>query len=155
MEKSNNKENNKTKNRKILSAKNIKNYLNKELISKDVKLNSLTTKNFHIKNKKLIRPSTIFLSKNINNYRYLFDNNNKETIYNAKWVLNLRTFDDIKRKKLKLLGEPHFYQEDLEKYISKKKNKIQRSKSAFDFETFPDLNKYKHFFKINNDNQTL
>ena len=155
MEKTNNKGNNKTKNRKILSAKNIKTYLNKEIFPKDGKINSLTSKNFHLKNKKFLRPSTstTFLSKNINNYRYLFDNNNKETIYNAKWVLNLRTIDDLKKpKKLKFLGEPRFYQEDLEKYISKKKKKIQRSKSAFDFETLPDLNKYKHFFKINNNN---
>ena len=152
MEKANNKEASKNKNRKILSAKNIKAYLNKEIFPKDGKLKSLPTKNFYLKNKKLLRPSTTFLSKNINNYRYLFDNNNKESIYNAKWVLNLRTFDDLKTKKLKLLGEPRFYQEDLEKYILKKKNKIQRSRSAFDFEKFPDLNKYKHFFKINNNN---
>lgn len=152
MEKKNSKEKSKTKNRKILSAKNIKTYLSKETFPKNGKMNSLTTKNINIKNKKLLRPSTTFLSKNINNYRYLFDNNNKETIYNSKWVLNLRTFEDLKIKKLKFLGEPRFYQEDLEKYISKKKNKIQRSKSAFEFETFPDLNKYKHFFKINNNN---
>ena len=152
MKKTNNKDNNKTKNRKILSANNIKNYLSKELNHKDDKLNSLTTKNFHLKNRELIRPSTTFLSTNINNYRYLFDNNNKETIYSAKWVVNLRSFNTFKAKKLKLLGEPHFYQEDLQKYISKKKNKIQRSKSAFDFESFPNLNKYKHFFKINNNN---
>ena len=93
MEKTNNKEASKIKNRKILSAKNIKAYLNKEIFPKDGKLKSLPTKNFYLKNKKLLRPSTTFLSKNINNYRYLFDNKNKEIIYNAKWVLNLRAMD--------------------------------------------------------------
>ena len=135
------------KNRKVLSAKNIKAYINKDMKPLNDKINSLTTKN-----KKILRPSTTFLSKNINNYRYLFDSSNKETIYNTKWVLNLRTFVESKTKKPKIIGEPRFYQEDLEKYISKKKKKIQKSSSVYDFETFPDLNKYKHFFKINNDN---
>ena len=146
MEKIKDKINQKKKTRKVLSAKNIKAYLNKDLKPLNDKINSTA------KNKKIIRPATTFLSKNINNYRYLFDNNNKETIYNTKWVLNLRTFVESKTKKTKTVGEPRFYQEDLEKYISKKKKKIHKSSSVYDIETFPNLNKYKHFFKINNDN---
>ena len=140
------------KNRKVLSAKNIKATLNKEIKLPNRKNGSLTTSNFNIKNKKILRPSTTYLTKNINNYRYLFDNNNKETIYNAKWVLNLRAFEESKTKKSKLIGEPKFYQEDLEKYIKKKTRKIKKSNSVYDFESLPDLSKYKHFFKVNNDN---
>ena len=139
------------KKRKVLSAKNIKAYLNKDMKQFNDKINSLTTKNINQKNKKILRPSTTFLCKNINNYRYLFDNSTKETIYNTKWVLNLRTFEESKTRKQKLVGEPTFYQEDLEKYISKKKKKIQKS-SSYDIENFPELNKYKHFFKVNNNN---
>ena len=53
-----------------------------------------------------------------------------------------------------MVGEPTFYQEDLEKYISKKKKKIQKS-SSYDIENFPELNKYKHFFKVNNNNHGI
>ena len=108
------------KKRKILSAKQIKSYRNNrnELNNK---FNSLTIKNINIKNNKIIRPSTSFFATNINNYRYLFDNNNKETINNAKWVINLRLFDITNKNKKKPLGEPTFYQEDLDKYIKKKK----------------------------------
>ena len=34
----------------------------------------------------------------------------------------------------------------------KKKSKVSKSKSAFNFETLPDLTKFKHFFKNNNNN---
>lgn len=137
--------------RKILSVKQIKSYRNKKNELNN-KINSLTIKNINTKKNKIIRPSSSFYATNINNYRYLFDNNNKETINNAKWVINLRLFDITNKNKKKLLGEPTFYQEDLDKYIKKKKSKVKKSKSAFNFETLPDLTKFKHFFKKNNDN---
>ena len=141
----------KIKKRKILSAKQINSYSKNEFKTIINKINSLATRKNNAKIKEIFRPSTSFLSTNINNFRYLFDNNNKETINNTKWVLNLRLFDDKKIKKKKLLGEPRFYQEDLEKFIRKKTSKLEKSKSTIDFENLPNLNKYKHFFNRNND----
>lgn len=140
--------------RKIASAKQIKSFTNKNIIFKKDKLKPLTENNGKIKIAKIHRPLTSFSSTNINinDYKYLFDCNNKETLYNAKWVLNLRVFDQPKVKKLNNIGEPTFYREDLEKFINKKKRSIQKSKSIYDFETLPYFYKYKHFFKVNNDN---
>ena len=140
----------------IIKNKNILNKKRKVLSARQINLNNSkngkkdsTAKYFYLKNKKILRPSTTS-STNINTYRQLFDNN-KETFYNTKWVLNLRLFED-KKLKIPKLGEPHFYQEDLEKYRQKKKNKIKKSKSLIEIKNFPNLNQYKHFFKINNDN---
>ena len=52
------------KKRKVLSAKNIKAYLHKDMKRLNAKINSLTTKNINQKNKKILRPSTTFLCKN-------------------------------------------------------------------------------------------
>jgi hypothetical protein len=148
----NKKENQPIKRNKLLSAKQIKSYANKELIINNNKRNIMTARNINIKKKEGHRPVTSFLSTNINNYRYLFDNNNKETINNANWVLNLRLLDTVRKNKKQKLAEPTFYKEDLDKYIKKKKGKISKSKSAFNIEDLPDLNKFKHIFKINNNN---
>ena len=141
------------KKRKILSAKQI-NIVNPHSKDKNKpqsgKRASLTAKYFDLKNKKILRPSTTIAPKNINIYRQLFDNN-KETIYYTKWVLNLRLFDD-KKLKIPKIGEPHFYQEDLEKFVKKKKSNIKQSRSLIDIKNFSNLNKYKHFYKINNNN---
>ena len=137
---------------KIFSAKQIKSYSNKDLKNINNKRSSMTIKNIKKKKKEIYRPVTSMLTTNINTYRYLFDNNNKETINNTNWVLNLRLFDTIKKNKKIKLGEPTFYREDLDKYMKKKKGRLNKSKSAVNIDELPDLNKFKQFFKINNDN---
>ena len=65
--------------------------------------------------------------------------------------MNLRIFEDYKKIKKKLLGEPSFYQNDLDKFI-KKRNKLSKSKSSMLFTTLSNISQYKHFFKRFNDN---
>ena len=146
-----NKLNFKNKLEKVFSAKLINSNSKKEKNYLKEKRNALTAKNNN-KNKRLFRPSTTIFSTNINTYRYLFDNNNKETINNSNWVINLRLFDNSKKKKIKGLGEPSFYLEDLNKFIKKKKSKLKKSKSVYDFEKFPDFSKYRHLLKRNDNN---
>ncbi len=70
------------------------------------------------------------------------------------WTLNLRTYKDKTNlnkdlnddKKNKEIGEPSFYLQDLEKY---KKKKINRSKSAYEINTLPQLGKCAFVFKKN------
>jgi hypothetical protein len=106
-----------------------------------------TEKNINPKNKKIIRPSTTCYSPNINAFRFLFDNN-KETINNTKWVLNLRYFEENLNKQISKLGEPNFYQEDSEKYRAKN---LKKSNSQI-IENNPNMNKYKYMFRRNNNN---
>lgn len=114
---------------------------------------SLTTKKASLKDKKLLRPESSKFSANINNYRFLFDVNNKESVDNTKWVLNLRTFEDLKKRNMKLLGEPSFYQNDLEKFLKKRRrNRLVKSKSAFEFNTPSNFSQYKHLFRRNDAN---
>ena len=140
------------KNIKRLNPKNVKLEPNKE-ISDFPQFKSLTTKNAFLKEKKQkLRPESSKFSANVNNYRFLFDITNKESIENTKWVINLRVYENLKKRKKKLLGEPKFYQSDLEKFIKKRRNRLIKSKSVFEFNTLSNFTKYKHFFKKFNDN---
>ena len=133
--------------RKIISARPNKIPATMRINLKRNKISPLTAKN-----KKKLRPfTTLINSTNINNFRFLFDNNNKETIYNTKWVLNLRLYDQIAKRKHKIAGEPGFYQADLEKY-KQRRAPIQKSKSINNIENFSEINKYMHFFRANNNN---
>ena len=137
-----------------------KKYLKRKINTKNMKLDgnkdipdltnfkSSTTKNASIKDKIRIRPESSKFSANVNNYRFLFDINNKESVENTKWVINLRVFEDFKKRKKKLLGEPTFYQNDLDKYMKRRrKNRLIKSKSSFEFNTLSNFTQYKHFFK--------
>ena len=115
------------------------------------KFKSFTAKHYSQKEKKILRPETSNFSGNINNYRFLFDSKNKESSSTTNWVLNLRIFEDYKKIKKRLLGEPSFYQNDLDKFI-KKRNKLTKSKSSMVFTTLSNMSQYKHFFKRFNDN---
>ena len=137
--------------KRIFNGKKIKLDAIKE-ITDYPKFNSLTVKHSTLKEKTKLRPVSSKFSANINNYRFLFDIVNKESVENNKWVLNLRTFEDLKKKKKKLLGEPSFYQADLDKFIKKRRNRLIKSKSAFEFNTLANFTQYKHFFKRNNGN---
>ena len=146
-----------------IKNKTGKKILKRNLNARNIKLNSkndilgitkktaLTTKNASTKEKKILRPNSSHFSANINNYRFLFDINNKESIANTKWVLNLRVFDNFKTKNKRFLGEPSFYQNDLEKFIQRRK-KLSKSKSAFTFNKISNFSKYRHFFKRNDGN---
>jgi len=133
-----------------INKKRIKLEKNKEALSLP-KFKSFTTKYSSQKEKKILRPETSNFSGNINNYRFLFDTTNKESSSTTNWVLNLRIFEDYKKIKKKLLGEPSFYQNDLDKFI-KKRNKLSKSKSSMVFTTLSNISQYKHFFKRFNDN---
>ena len=133
-----------------INKKRIKLEKNKEALSLP-KFKSFTTKYSSQKEKKILRPETSNFSGNINNYRFLFDTTNKESSSTTNWVLNLRIFEDYKKIKKKLLGEPSFYQNDLDKFI-KKRNKLTKSKSSMVFTTLSNISQYKHFFKRFNDN---
>ena len=133
-----------------INKKRIKLEKNKEALSLP-KFKSFTTKYSSQKEKKILRPETSNFSGNINNYRFLFDTTNKESSSTTNWVLNLRIFEDYKKIKKKLLGEPSFYQNDLDKFI-KKRNKLSKSKSSMLFTTLSNISQYKHFFKRFNDN---
>ena len=144
------------------NKKKEKNYIKKNINVKKIKLDkdkntpelpkfkSLTAKNVSLKDKKLLRPTTSRFSANINNYRFLFDVQNKESS-TTNWVLNLRIFDDFKKRRKKSLQEPSFYQNDLEKFL-KRKNRLAKSKSLMGFDTLSNYTQYKHFFKRNDDN---
>lgn len=143
--------------------KNKKNFIKKNINRKKIKLEenkeipnltefkSLTTKHSSLKGKNLLRPISSKFSGNINDYRFLFDATNKESSVATKWVLNLRVFEDFKKARKRLLGEPSFYQNDLEKFI-KKRNKLTKSKSSTVFNTSSNITQYKHFFRRNDDN---
>ena len=133
-----------------INKKRIKLEKNKEELNLP-KFKSFTTKYSSQKEKKILRPETSNFSGNINNYRFLFDTTNKESSSTTNWVLNLRIFEDYKKIKKKLLGEPSFYQNDLDKFI-KKRNKLSKSKSSMVFTTLSNISQYKHFFKRFNDN---
>jgi hypothetical protein len=145
------------------NKKKEKNYIKKNINVKKIKLDkdkntpelpkfkSLTAKNVSLKDKKLLRPTTSRFSANINNYRFLFDVQNKESSSTTNWVLNLRIFDDFKKRRKKSLQEPSFYQNDLEKFL-KRKNRLAKSKSLMGFDTLSNYTQYKHFFKRNDDN---
>ena len=133
-----------------INKKRIKLEKNKEALNLP-KFKSFTTKYSSQKEKKILRPETSNFSGNINNYRFLFDTTNKESSSTTNWVLNLRIFEDYKKIKKKLLGEPSFYQNDLDKFI-KKRNKLSKSKSSMVFTTLSNISQYKHFFKRFNDN---
>ena len=133
-----------------INKKRIKLEKNKEALSLP-KFKSFTTKYSSQKEKKILRPETSNFSGNINNYRFLFDTTNKESSSTTNWVLNLRIFEDYKKIKKRLLGEPSFYQNDLDKFI-KKRNKLTKSKSSMVFTTLSNMSQYKHFFKRFNDN---
>ena len=133
-----------------INKKRIKLEKNKEALNLP-KFKSFTTKHHSQKEKKILRPETSNFSGNINNYRFLFDTTNKESSSTTNWVLNLRIFEDYKKIKKKLLGEPSFYQNDLDKFI-KKRNKLSKSKSSMVFTTLSNISQYKHFFKRFNDN---
>ena len=136
--------------KKNINRKKIKLEENKE--TQDLtKLKSLTTKHSSLKEKNLLRPISSKFSGNINDYKFLFDATNKESSITTKWVLNLRVFDDYKMKRKRLLGEPSFYQNDLDKYI-KRRNKLTKSKSSMVYSTISNISQYKHFFKKNDDN---
>ena len=143
---------NEKKLKKIINAKKVKfdiNKVNKEL----PKFNSLTTKNAHLKEKGLLRPKSSKFAANINNYRFLYDPTNKESGDYTKWVLNLRILDDLKKINKKLLGEPSFYQNDLDKFMKKRKrNRLVKSKSVFEFNTLSNFSQYKHLFRRNDGN---
>ena len=146
------------------STKNNKNnYIKKNINRKKIKLEenketqdltkfkSLTTKSSSLNEKNLLRPISSKFSVNINDFRFLFDATNRESSVATRWVLNLRVFEDFKKTKKRLLGEPSFYQNDLEKFI-KRRNKITKSKSSIVFNTSSNITQYKHFFKRNDDN---
>ena len=133
-----------------INKKRIKLEKNKEALSLP-KFKSFTAKHYSQKEKKILRPETSNFSGNINNYRFLFDTTNKESSSTTNWVLNLRIFEDYKKIKKRLLGEPSFYQNDLDKFI-KKRNKLTKSKSSMVFTTLSNMSQYKHFFKRFNDN---
>ena len=142
---------NEKKIKKKLNVKNVK-LTNKE-IRKLPDFKSLTTKNASLKDKKVLRPDSSKLLANVNNYRFLFDVSNKESKDNTKWVLNLRTFEDFKKRNRKLLGEPSFYQNDLENFLKKRRrNRLVKSKSAFEFNTLSNFSQYKHLFRRNDGN---
>ena len=136
--------------KKNINKKKIKLEENKE--TQDLtKFKSLTTKSSSLNEKNLIRPISSKFSVNINDFRFLFDATNRESSVATRWVLNLRVFEDFKKTKKRLLGEPSFYQNDLEKFI-KRRNKITKSKSSIIFNTSSNITQYKHFFKRNDDN---
>ena len=137
--------------KRSLNTKNVKLDSNKDVFEPP-KIKSLTTKNVPIKEKKQIRPGSSKFSANVNNYRFLFDISNKESVENNKWVINLRVYDNFKKRKKKLLGEPTFYQNDLDKFIKNKRNRLTKSKSAFEFNTLSNYTNYKHFLKKFEDN---
>lgn len=104
--------------------------------------------NAKIENNKEIkyqRPSTSVRSKNINSYRYLFDNRNKESKDYSNWVINLRFFDKAEKRPVTSFKEPKFYQDDLNKYIKR------RSKTSKKSIIYPNFTRYKHFFQRNED----
>ena len=137
--------------KKYLNIKKVKLDSNKDIF--DVpNLKSLTTKHAPIKERKQIRPESSKFSANVNNYRFLFDITNKESVENNKWVINLRVYDNFKKRKKKLLGEPTFYQNDLDKFIKNKRTRLTKSKSAFEFNTLSNYTQYKHLFKKFEDN---
>ena len=142
-------------NKKIFIKKNInrkKIRLEENKETQDLtKFKSLTTKSTSLNEKNLLRPISSKFSVNINDFRFLFDATNRESSVATRWVLNLRVFEDFKKTKKRLLGEPSFYQNDLEKFI-KKRNKITKSKSSIIFNTSTNITQYKHFFKRNDDN---
>ena len=136
--------------KKNINRKKIKLEENKE--TQDLtKFKSLTTKSSSLNEKNLLRPISSKFSVNINDFRFLFDATNRESSVATRWVLNLRVFEDFKKTKKRLLGEPSFYQNDLEKFI-KRRNKITKSKSSIVFNTSSNITQYKHFFKRNDDN---
>ena len=111
--------------KKNLNSRNIK--LNLKKNTSDIpKKNALTTKDVSTKGKKQLRPLSSNFSANINNYRFLFDTVNK-SMADTRWVINLRVFEDFKKRRKKLLGEPSFYQNDLEKFKKKEINLINRN----------------------------
>ena len=137
--------------KKNLNSRNIK--LNLKKNTSDIpKKNALTTKDVSTKGKKQLRPLSSNFSANINNYRFLFDTVNK-SMADTRWVINLRVFEDFKKRRKKLLGEPSFYQNDLEKF-KKKRNKFNKSKSAIAFNRTSNSNitNYRHFYKKYDDN---
>lgn len=141
-----------------------KKYIKRNLNIKNVKLDSskdnlifpkfksLSTKNASINEKKLIKSESEKYSVNVNNYRFLFDINNKESKENTQWVINLRVFEDFKKRKKRLLGEPSFYQNDIDKFKNKRKFKLIKSKSTSNINGLINFTQYKHFFKRHNDN---
>ena len=139
--------------KKNINRKKIKLEENKETLdlTKLTKFKSLTTKHSSLKEKNLLRPISSKFSGNINDYRFLFDATNKESSATTNWVLNLRVFEDFKKKKKRLLGEPSFYQNDLDKFM-KRRNKLTKSKSSIVFNTSSNITQYKHFFRRNDDN---
>ena len=149
----NNKEKGKRYIKEDLNTKHIKLDKN-DIETQDIqRFQSLTAKHISRKEeRKIIRPESTRLSANINNYRFLFDSSNKESIDNTKWVLHLRIYDDYKKGKKKLLGEPSFYQSALDKFLKYKRNKLTKSKSAFGFNTLSNFSQYRHIFKRYNDN---
>ena len=111
--------------KKNLNSRNIK--LNLKKNTSDIpKKNALTTKDVSTKGKKQLRPLSSNFSANINNYRFLFDTVNK-SMADTRWVINLRVFEDFKKRRKKLLGEPSFYQNDLEKFKKKEINLINQN----------------------------
>ena len=111
--------------KKNLNSRNIK--LNLKKNTSDIpKKNALTTKDVSTQGKKLLRPLSSNFSANINNYRFLFDTVNK-SMADTRWVINLRVFEDFKKRRKKLLGEPSFYQNDLEKFKKKEINLINQN----------------------------
>ena len=150
MEKEKGKEINKYLKRR-LNTKNVKLLSNKEIFG-SLKLKALTTRNRSIKERKQIKPESSKHSANVNNYRFLFDIKNKESVENIQWVLNLRVLDDFKKRRKKLLGEPSFYQDDLDKFMKTRRKKLIKSKSADEFNVLSNFTSYKHFFKRYEDN---
>ena len=137
--------------KRSLNTKNVKLLSNKEIFG-SLKLKALTTRNRSIKERKQIKPESSKHSANVNNYRFLFDIKNKESVENIQWVLNLRVLDDFKKRRKKLLGEPSFYQDDLDKFMKTRRKKLIKSKSADEFNVLSNFTSYKHFFKRYEDN---
>ena len=137
--------------KRSLNTKNVKLLSNKEIFG-SLKFKALITRNRSIKERKQIKPESSKHSANVNNYRFLFDIKNKESVENIKWVLNLRVLDDFKKRRKKLLGEPSFYQDDLDKFMKTRRKNLIKSKSADEFNVLSNFTSYKHFFKRYEDN---